>query len=286
MRRAIVVVGSVLALFISAVPGHAGSSGTLVFSVFAKSSTKAGLHTMPSSGGTETKLAGTDRAYRPRWSPDGYGLAYIHGRSIHWIDADGSNDHLLIGRAAMPAHHPIPNTIAWSPDGTQLLLSMYTRNLRSARLYRVTLATKHFHVVIKGSTQADWSSTDRIVAVKADSVVTVDPDGSNRTLIYDHGATWVRWSPDGTKLVLQRSIKASGDIFVMGADGSNATNLTHSKYYDWSPSWSPDGAQIVWSRSRRVFDPGDLFVMNADGSNRTELTATSKLDEYEPDWKA
>ena len=87
-------------------------------------------------------------------------------------------------------------------------------------------------------------------------------------------------------LVFQRDIKRSGEIFVMGADGSNPTNLTNSKAYDWSPSWSPDSTRIVWSRSPTVQDRGNLFVMDADGSNRTRLTSTPDLDEYEPDWKA
>jgi TolB protein len=286
MRRVLVAMGVVLALVIPAAPGHAGTSGTLVFSVFARSKTNAGIHTMPASGGATTKLPGTTRDFRPRWSPDGSGLAYIHGRTIRWINADGTNDHLLIGKSAMPAHHPIPNTIAWSPNGDQLLVSMYTRRFRSARLYRVRLSTRRFHSVLKDSTEADWSSTGRIAAAHGSTVITLDPDGSNRTTIYHHTAQWVRWSPDASMLVLQRNVKRSGEIFVMGADGSNPTNLTTSKAYDWSPSWSPDGTQIVWARSRRLQDRANLLVMDADGSNRTRLTSTPNLDEYEPDWKA
>lgn len=286
MRRIFVALGLIVALVAPAAPGHAASSGTLLFSVFAGSATKAGLHTMPASGGTETKLVGTDRAFRPRWSPDGSGLAYIHAHGIRWIDADGSNDHLLIGAAAMPGHHPIPNTIAWSPNGKQLLVSVYARSYRTARLYRVRLATKRFRVVLKGSTGGDWSSAGRIAAATSSGVVTLDPDGSHRTTIYGHEVQWIRWSPDASMLVVQRNVKRSGEIVVMGADGSSPTNLTTSKAYDWSPSWSPDGTQIVWSRSKTFQDPGNLFVMNANGSNVMQLTRTPKLDEYEPDWKA
>jgi Tol biopolymer transport system component len=275
-----------LALVLPAVPGHAGTVGTLVFSVFARSNTNAGLHTMPATGGAETKLPGTTFDYRPRWAPDGSGLAYIHGRSIRWIDANGSNDHLLIGHAAMPAHHNNPSTIAWSPDGLELLLPLYSSGFRTVRLYRVDVATKHFHLVLKGAFDADWSTTNRIAAVKAGTIMTMDPDGSNRTVIYGHDAVWLRWSPDASMLALQRNFPNGGDIIVLGSDGSNPTNLTSSRAFDWSPSWSPDSTKIVWSKSRRVQDPGDLFVMDANGSNVTQLTATPKLDEYEPDWAA
>ena len=285
IRRALMTIG-VLTLFIPAAPAHATSAGTLVFSGFSTNPKNAGLHTMPATGGTETKLAGTQTAYRPRWAPDGSGVAYIHARSIRWINADGSNDHLLIGHNAMPAHHWHLSTIAWSPDGTQLLLPLYTYGYRLVRLYRVDVATKHFDVVLKGASKADWCPTGRIVAIKAGSIMTMDPDGSHRTVIASGDPDWIRWSPDGSMLTLQQSVRRSGDIFVMDADGSHLTNLTTSKAYDWSPSWSPDSTKIVWSRSATFQDPGDLFVMDADGSNRTRLTSTAHLDEYEPDWTA
>ncbi len=285
MRRGLITVDVVLAMIVPATPVRAGSAGTLVFSVFAASKADGGLYTMAASGGVETKFAGTYGAYRPRWAPDGSGLAYIHARSIRWIGADGSNDHLLLGHAALPTHHANLTTIAWSPDGTQLLLPLYSIGYRRVRLYRVVLANKHFHVVLKGASKADWSTTGRVAAVKGNSVLTMDPDGSNRTEIYGHDVDWLRWSPDASMLGLQRDIKRSGEIFVIGADGSNPTNLTNSKAFDWTPSWSPDSTRIVWSRSPTVQDRGNLFVMDADGSNRTRLTSTPDLDEYEPDWK-
>ena len=157
---------------------------------------------MPASGGAETKFAGTYGAYRPRWAPDGSGLAYIHARSIRWIDADGSNDHLLLGHAALPAHHANLTTIAWSPDGTQLLLPLYTIGYRLVRLYRVRARDQALSRGAQGSAEADWSTTDRIAAVKGNSVLTMDPDGSNRTEIYGYDVSWLRWSPDASMLVL------------------------------------------------------------------------------------
>jgi len=79
-------------------------------------------------------------------------------------------------------------------------------------------------------------------------------------------------------------VDKAADIFVVDADGSNPTNITHSKQVDWSPTWSPDGTTIMWSRSKDVYAFANLFTMLADGSNVTRLTATDKIDEYEPDW--
>jgi Tol biopolymer transport system component len=55
---------------------------------------------------------------------------------------------------------------------------------------------------------------------------------------------------------------------------------------DWAPTWSPDGNQIMWSRSSTLDMFADMFVMQADGSGQIRLTTTPKVDEYQPDWTA
>ena len=62
----------------------------------------------------------------------------------------------------------------------------------------------------------------------------------------------------------------------VNADGSDRMQLTHNQIVVDPPSWSPDGAQIVFSDF--MYDPvsdaryNALFVMNADGSNLHMLT--------------
>jgi Tol biopolymer transport system component len=65
------------------------------------------------------------------------------------------------------------------------------------------------------------------------------------------------------------------DIYVMRPDGSGATRLTHDRAY--TPAWSPDGSQIVFSA------PG-LFVMRADGSDITSLAVGGVGETALPDW--
>jgi|GEM_PF-795108 len=64
------------------------------------------------------------------------------------------------------------------------------------------------------------------------------------------------------------------DIWVMNPDGSNAVNLTPNtpQSVEVSPAWSPDGAQIAFSRSATGDAAGGgIYVMNADGSNQTRV---------------
>ena len=79
------------------------------------------------------------------------------------------------------------------------------------------------------------------------------------------------WSPDGERIAFVSGGNLNSDIYVMNADGSGITRLTHNKaddLSDWSlsPAWSPDGERIAFYSGR------DIYVMNADGSGITRLT--------------
>lgn len=61
-------------------------------------------------------------------------------------------------------------------------------------------------------------------------------------------------------------------IYVMNADGSSVTRLTHSTGTDAEPEWSYDGSRIVFTSDQD--GDSDIYLMNADGSNLRNLTNT------------
>jgi Tol biopolymer transport system component len=72
------------------------------------------------------------------------------------------------------------------------------------------------------------------------------------------------------------------DVYIMNADGSATTRLTHVSGYAWDLSFSPDGRKIV-------FFAGDgqqsqVYVMNADGSRQTQLIGASDAGNWAPSW--
>lgn len=98
------------------------------------------------------------------------------------------------------------------------------------------------------------------------------------------------YSANGRKIVFERVSQGEfrQDIWIMNADGSGATNLTHTPdIREMDPALSADGSKIVF-----VHEPDSgtqqLFVMNADGSGAAVLSGTVGLDtpqapEFSPD---
>jgi Tol biopolymer transport system component len=79
---------------------------------------------------------------------------------------------------------------------------------------------------------------------------------------------------------------AAPNIFVMGSDGANVTQLTHDTSYltaDGDPGkvsldWSPNGTRLAFVRG------SDIWVMNADGSGLAALTSNKEGQDDDPDW--
>ena len=59
-----------------------------------------------------------------------------------------------------------------------------------------------------------------------------------------------RWSPDGTRLLLDSRPDGNGDIFVVPVQGGAPQPLTRDKSNEVLPSWSPDGANVYFTSDR------------------------------------
>jgi len=75
--------------------------------------------------------------------------------------------------------------------------------------------------------------------------------------------------------------ESNNDIYTMGVDGSNQTQLTNNPAADQRPGWSPSAGEIVFDSLRA--GASDLFRMDAIGNNQTPLTSGGDHD-FDPAW--
>jgi hypothetical protein len=69
------------------------------------------------------------------------------------------------------------------------------------------------------------------------------------------------WSPDSSKIAFTTTVGGDTDVYVMNAsDGTVVTAVTDDDAYDMTPSWSPDGQDIIYSRYNGLLDPSPAVV--------------------------
>ena len=87
------------------------------------------------------------------------------------------------------------------------------------------------------------------------------------------------WSPDGTRVALQRSGPTAG-IWILDAAAGTMGFVPHTDH-GFQPSWSPDGSWIAFSRDGGA--DAELWKVRTDGSHLTRLT-NNAAEDWEAAW--
>ena len=121
-----------------------------------------------------------------------------------------------------------------------------------------------------------------IAFIRPDGLYVVRPDGSNlRSVLSGGNEANPVWSPDGTRLLVERNVGDAKDIFVVNVDGTGLANLTTAPGDDTNAAWSPDGALIAFATERNYDGGGaDVYVIDADGRNPRLIDTKA----YNPSW--
>jgi hypothetical protein len=181
----------------------------------------------------------------PRWSPNGYHVAYRAGTRMHVIWGNGINDATLPGRAApaAPAWRPgQPRTLAWArADGTVIVQDAYTGLVlwrhQGGPVRHLSWSADGRRLLIAGTKHG------AVYAVGAGVTRTGGAGRSSQRLRLRAGETLAAaaFSPVGSRLALAVT---AGGITRVRLNGSRAA-LTEASEPLRSLTWSPDGRWLV-----------------------------------------
>ncbi len=205
-------------------------------------------------------------------------------KEIYVMNIDGTEPKQIT------SHRSIAFSPAWSPDGTKIAYSLYTKhkgNIKNIDLYEFNFASSTVRMLSnrKGiNSGASYSPDGKKIALTMSflgnpEIFSLDPSNGTVTRINKSMGVDVDpiWSPDGKKIAFTSSRAGSPMIYSMNADGSGPQRLTFAGRYNATPSWSPKGNKIAFAGW--LDQHFDIFTMNSDGSHIERLTQNQGANE-------
>jgi Tol biopolymer transport system component len=263
------VTATVLGVVCSTGATPPGPNGQIVFRrYFDPARTSGALFTANPNGMGIRQLTHPPRGTldtTPDWSPDGRRIAFQRvdpqgcGRDcetneIFLVNRDGSGMARLLydpdgagcarnGRSAGGTCRSAP---AWSPDGRRLAFTCQ---------------------VLPGP---DRAAFERVCTTTVDGS-DVRKLGPSTTAAADG---WAQWSPDGSRLAVQRAIGSRRAVFLFRSDGTGARQLTPWRLRGGEPDWSPDGQRILFTSNADGPNniSANLYTVRPDGTGMRQLT--------------
>ena len=220
-------------------------------------------------------------------------IAYIvedkGDKEIYLIDFDGNN------RQKLTSDHSIALRPTWSPDGSRIVFTSYSKNNNNPNLVMMNINKKQRWSVLTLpglNTAPAWSPDGGKIALvlsrdKNSEIYYLTRKRKLRRLTSHFNIdTSPAWSPDGKKIAFtsDRSGIASPQIYIMDSvlgDKGHAKRITFDSSYNDNPSWSPDGEKIAYTS--KVDSSFQIKIYNLK-TRRAEVLTKGRGSREEPSW--
>lgn len=216
----------------------------------------ADIFTTDDQGQSQTRLTNSqstildnnDWNFRPAWSPDGKLIAFVSDLTSTfptlWLmnAADGSGRHAV---AAPGLQQEAVDALAWSPDGTQLAVTLFNEP-----------GPTQIALVPLGAT---GRQSGRLLTTLAGGAL--DP----------------AWAPDGSWIAFAGREGYGMDLYAVHPDGTSVTRLTSDGQLVRAPTFSPDGQHLAYLSSKTGYFEVWVVDLQPDGSGRLNASSPVQL---------